>query len=140
MDTTHLHLMLSFGHCSKAESDIGRYGNGFKSGSMRVGRDALVFTRTQQPAVITVGLLSQTFLADIHADEVLVPIVSWNADTFRMSIYIIFCLLVCFYCLFIIYCRTANELSARTQVLHQPGDHPETLSLQHNCPALRHVR
>jgi hypothetical protein len=92
MDSTQLHLMLSFGHCGKKESDIGRYGNGFKSGSMRIGADALVFTR--QPGVITVGFLSQTFLSEISAVEVLVPIVSWDEDTRRMFPQQFYCLLI----------------------------------------------
>jgi hypothetical protein len=57
--------MMSFGHCSKGEEAIGKYGNGFKSGSMRVGRDAIVFTKDQTS--YSVGLLSQTFLEAIGA-------------------------------------------------------------------------
>jgi hypothetical protein len=54
-------------------------GNGFKSGSTRIGRDAIVFTcdgRTR-----TVALLSQSYLAAIRAEEVLVPMVlSWESE------------------------------------------------------------
>jgi hypothetical protein len=32
MSLGELHRMMSFGHCDKGESDIGKYGNGFKSG------------------------------------------------------------------------------------------------------------
>ncbi len=78
MDPSHVHKMVSFGHCEKVETGdgqapIGHYGNGFKSGSMRIGRDALVFTRDGPTK--TVALLSQTYLAAIHAEEVLVPMV-----------------------------------------------------------------
>ncbi|XP_052707659.1 phosphatidylinositol-binding clathrin assembly protein-like [Crassostrea angulata] len=44
-----LHKMLSFGNCEKVavgnHQPIGHYGNGFKSGSMRLGKDAIVFSR-----------------------------------------------------------------------------------------------
>lgn len=62
-----LHKMLSLGHCSKGGKDIGKYGNGFKSGSMRVGKDAIIFTRDRDTGIMSIGLLSQTFLADIKA-------------------------------------------------------------------------
>ncbi|WAR07661.1 MORC3-like protein [Mya arenaria] len=46
------------------------------SGSMRLGTDALVFTRCMGST--SVGFLSQTYLKAIGADSVLVPIVTWN--------------------------------------------------------------
>jgi len=75
-----LHKMLSLGHCSKGDKDIGKYGNGFKSGSMRVGRDAVIFTRDKNTGIMSVGLLSQTFLKDIKASEVLVPMFHWTDE------------------------------------------------------------
>ncbi len=56
---------------------IGHYGNGFKSGSMRLGRDALVFTRSK--STFSIGMLSQTFLFAENATSVLVPMVTWDA-------------------------------------------------------------
>lgn len=85
LNAEQMHRMLSFGHCGKDEKAIGRYGNGFKSGSMRVGQDAIVFTRRDDH--LTVGFLSQTFLFDIGATEVLVPMVTWDANTFGISFY-----------------------------------------------------
>ncbi|ELR13006.1 UBA/TSN domain containing protein, partial [Acanthamoeba castellanii str. Neff] len=87
MTPLELHKMLSFGHCDKDQHvsvngqvmPIGHYGNGFKSGSMRLGKDALVFTKSKKTQ--SVGLLSQTFLTETNAAEVLVPIVSWDNDT-----------------------------------------------------------
>ncbi|XP_052810942.1 MORC family CW-type zinc finger protein 3-like isoform X2 [Mya arenaria] len=80
MSQEKLHKMLSFGFCEKVQvgkvSPIGYYGNGFKSGSMRLGTDALVFTRCMGST--SVGFLSQTYLKAIGADSVLVPIVTWN--------------------------------------------------------------
>ncbi|KAH3761917.1 MORC family CW-type zinc finger protein 3-like [Pelomyxa schiedti] len=79
MSPSGTHLCLSFGHCDKVITGdyvpIGHYGNGFKSGTMRLGSSAVVFTRNGEYK--TIGLLSQTFLEDIHAEEVLVPLCSW---------------------------------------------------------------
>jgi len=86
LDLDLLHKMLSFGYCDKAEINgikpIGHYGNGFKSGSMRLGKDAVVFTK--QKETMSVGFLSQTYLKQIGSDSVIVPIVSWNTVTRRM--------------------------------------------------------
>lgn len=110
-----LYHMLSFGFCDKEGGDdddgrgsrkrilgstrshvpLGQYGNGFKSGSMRLGKDAFVFTRTSHAVpsgeegkrqtasdmTMSVGLLSQTFLEETKAETVLVPIATWNAKT-----------------------------------------------------------
>ena len=59
-----------------AHKPVGHYGNGFKSGSMRLGRDAIVFT--MQEETMSVGLLSQSYLAAIQAETILVPITSWK--------------------------------------------------------------
>ncbi|KAA8588859.1 hypothetical protein FQN60_010204 [Etheostoma spectabile] len=72
-----LHKMLSFGFTEKgsgkaSQQAIGVYGNGFKSGSMRLGRDALIFTKNG--GCQTVGMLSQTYLENIKAQAVIVPI------------------------------------------------------------------
>jgi hypothetical protein len=71
--------MLSFGHCSKSEGNIGKYGNGFKSGAMRVGKDALIFTKDETS--MSIGFLSQTFLASIKAEEIVLPLISWNKSS-----------------------------------------------------------
>ncbi|GAB1609197.1 family CW-type zinc finger 3-like, partial [Argonauta hians] len=80
MDSEKLLQMLSFGFCEKVavggHKPIGQYGNGFKSGSMRLGRDALVFTRNHNS--MSVGMLSQTYLEVVRAETVLVPIVTWK--------------------------------------------------------------
>ena len=56
---------------------VGHYGNGFKSGSMRLGKDALVFTKDGKTK--SVGFLSQTYLEAIKAETVLVPIITWDS-------------------------------------------------------------
>ncbi|XP_068181096.1 MORC family CW-type zinc finger protein 3 [Antennarius striatus] len=84
MTPNKLHKMLSFGFTEKGSSKciqlaIGIYGNGFKSGSMRLGRDTLVFTKNG--GCQTVGLLSQTYLENIKAQAVIVPIVPFRQQT-----------------------------------------------------------
>ena len=55
---------------------IGMYGNGFKSGSMRLGRDAIVLSKSKNG--LCVGMLSQTYLRKIKAEHICVPIISFN--------------------------------------------------------------
>ncbi|XP_041353978.1 MORC family CW-type zinc finger protein 3-like isoform X2 [Gigantopelta aegis] len=85
LDGDKLLKMLSFGFCEKEvfekspHKPIGHYGNGFKSGSMRLAQDAVVFTRHVR--TMSVGMLSQTYLKRINSETVLVPIVSWTIST-----------------------------------------------------------
>ncbi|XP_051878502.1 MORC family CW-type zinc finger protein 3-like [Pristis pectinata] len=80
MTPIKLHKMLSFGFTNKTGNKnhlpIGVYGNGFKSGSMRLGKDAMVFTKNG--GALSVGLLSQTYLEQINAQAIIVPIVPFN--------------------------------------------------------------
>ncbi|NXI38815.1 MORC3 protein, partial [Galbula dea] len=80
MNSEKLHKMLSFGFSEKSVTNgrvpVGLYGNGFKSGSMRLGKDAIVFTKNGE--TMSVGLLSQTFLEATKAEHVMVPIVTFN--------------------------------------------------------------
>ncbi|XP_054434174.1 MORC family CW-type zinc finger protein 3 isoform X2 [Pteronotus mesoamericanus] len=80
MTSDKLHKMLSFGFSDKVTMNghvpVGLYGNGFKSGSMRLGKDAIVFTKNGE--TMSVGFLSQTYLDAIKAEHVVVPIVAFN--------------------------------------------------------------
>ncbi|KAI1241444.1 hypothetical protein IHE44_0004917 [Lamprotornis superbus] len=80
MNSEKLHKMLSFGFSEKSVMNgrvpVGLYGNGFKSGSMRLGKDAIVFTKNGD--TMSVGLLSQTFLEVTKAEHVVVPIVTFT--------------------------------------------------------------
>ncbi|KAG9335389.1 hypothetical protein JZ751_005311, partial [Albula glossodonta] len=82
MDNEKMHQMLSFGFSNKqgvgGHAAVGLYGNGFKSGSMRLGKDAIVFSKNQDG--MTVGLLSQSYLQAIGARHVVVPIVTFKKD------------------------------------------------------------
>ncbi|KAM4609446.1 MORC family CW-type zinc finger protein 3-like [Polymixia lowei] len=72
--------MLSFGYSDKTAvkgiKPIGMYGNGFKSGSMRLGQDVIVFSKSKDASCV--GMLSQTYLKDIRAEQIIVPIVSFE--------------------------------------------------------------
>uniref|UniRef100_A0A3Q4GLZ2 Morc S5 domain-containing protein n=1 Tax=Neolamprologus brichardi TaxID=32507 RepID=A0A3Q4GLZ2_NEOBR len=76
LDNKTMHKMLSFGYSDKmplnGKDPIGIYGNGFKSGSMRLGKDAIVFSKSKRS--LCVGMLSQTYLEKIGADQIIVPI------------------------------------------------------------------
>ncbi|XP_019514183.1 PREDICTED: MORC family CW-type zinc finger protein 3 isoform X2 [Hipposideros armiger] len=80
MTSDKLHKMLSFGFSDKVTVNghvpVGLYGNGFKSGSMRLGKDAIVFTKNGES--MSVGFLSQTYLEAIKAEHVVVPIVAFT--------------------------------------------------------------
>lgn len=79
----------SFGFCEKDEyidkasyQPIGHYGNGFKSGSMRLAEDAIVFTICKGTGGCEgsagIGFLSRTYLEAIKADSVIVPILQYS--------------------------------------------------------------
>ncbi|XP_027289466.1 MORC family CW-type zinc finger protein 4 isoform X2 [Cricetulus griseus] len=83
-----LHRMLSFGFTDKvikkSQCPIGVFGNGFKSGSMRLGKDALVFTKNG--CTLTVGLLSQSYLECIQAQAVIVPVAPFSQQSKKMIV------------------------------------------------------
>uniref|UniRef100_A0A3Q3MF53 Morc S5 domain-containing protein n=1 Tax=Mastacembelus armatus TaxID=205130 RepID=A0A3Q3MF53_9TELE len=78
LDLRTMHKMLSFGFSDKTTvkgvQPIGIYGNGFKSGSMRLGKDAIVFSKSKSTSCV--GMLSQTYLEKIGAEQIIVPIFS----------------------------------------------------------------
>ncbi|XP_053483636.1 MORC family CW-type zinc finger protein 3-like [Ictalurus furcatus] len=80
MDYDKMHKMLSFGFSDKQTVNdhvpVGRYGNGFKSGSMRLGKDAIVFSKKAD--TMCVGFLSQTYLEKIKVQTVIVPTVTFT--------------------------------------------------------------
>ncbi|XP_067848319.1 ATPase MORC2-like [Heptranchias perlo] len=58
---------------------IGQYGNGLKSGSMRIGMDFILFTK--KDSTMTCILVSRTFYEKEGIDEVIVPVPSWYVAT-----------------------------------------------------------
>ncbi|KAI7808626.1 MORC family CW-type zinc finger protein 3 [Triplophysa rosa] len=94
MDYDKMYKMLSFGFSDKETKNghvpIGLYGNGFKSGSMRLGKDAIVFSKKGES--MCVGMLSQTYLQEIQAENIIVPIVTFTRfrdlqDILRYSLF-----------------------------------------------------
>ncbi|KAG2598389.1 hypothetical protein PVAP13_5KG358400 [Panicum virgatum] len=83
MDPEALRRCMSFGFSDKqSDAFIGQYGNGFKTSTMRLGADVIVFTQNQNNGVATrsIGLLSYTFLMETGCDDVLVPTVDYQYD------------------------------------------------------------
>uniref|UniRef100_A0AAY4D882 Morc S5 domain-containing protein n=1 Tax=Denticeps clupeoides TaxID=299321 RepID=A0AAY4D882_9TELE len=80
MDYDAMYKLLSFGFSDKrslrGHAAVGMYGNGFKSGSMRLGKDVIVFSKRRNS--MSVGMLSQTYLKETKASNIIVPIVTYN--------------------------------------------------------------
>uniref|UniRef100_A0A3Q3E3N6 MORC family CW-type zinc finger 2 n=1 Tax=Hippocampus comes TaxID=109280 RepID=A0A3Q3E3N6_HIPCM len=78
-EATHV---IQFGKSSKRSPEstqIGQYGNGLKSGSMRIGKDFILFTKKGNS--LTCLFLSRTFHEEEGLDEVIVPLPSWDLVT-----------------------------------------------------------
>uniref|UniRef100_A0A6J0UMS0 MORC family CW-type zinc finger protein 1 isoform X3 n=1 Tax=Pogona vitticeps TaxID=103695 RepID=A0A6J0UMS0_9SAUR len=73
--------LIYFGRSSKRANPkmIGHFGNGLKSGSMRIGKDFILFTKKE--STMTCLLFSQTFCETEGLTEVVVPIPSWSGHT-----------------------------------------------------------
>ncbi|KAK9674202.1 hypothetical protein RND81_12G218000 [Saponaria officinalis] len=72
---------MSFGFSDKeSKSAIGRYGNGFKTSTMRLGADVIVFSRHFGNRTFTqsIGLLSYTYLSRNGLDRIVVPMVDYE--------------------------------------------------------------
>ncbi|KAK3439917.1 hypothetical protein EUGRSUZ_B00251 [Eucalyptus grandis] len=83
MDPEALRQCMSFGFSDKKEkSAIGQYGNGFKTSTMRLGTDVIVFSRHVEDRVLTqsIGLLSYTFLMQTGQDRIVVPMVDYELN------------------------------------------------------------
>ncbi|XP_074370971.1 protein MICRORCHIDIA 6-like isoform X3 [Apium graveolens] len=75
---------MSFGFSDKKKKNaIGQYGNGFKTSTMRLGSDVIVFTRHSSARghyYQSVGLLSYTFLRQTGYDKIVVPLVDFEYE------------------------------------------------------------
>ncbi|KAK9039699.1 hypothetical protein V6N11_014892 [Hibiscus sabdariffa] len=81
MDPALIRKCMSLGYSSKkSNTTIGQYGNGFKTSTMRLGADAIVFSRSNRGSKATqsVGLLSYTFLRRTGQDDVIVPMIDFD--------------------------------------------------------------
>ena len=73
-----LHALLRLLEQGARLRNVGRFGIGFKSGSMRLANDALILTRREGQA--SAALLSTTFLNAIGADDILIPMFTWRTE------------------------------------------------------------
>ncbi|GAV58332.1 HATPase_c_3 domain-containing protein [Cephalotus follicularis] len=92
MDPEALRRCISFGFSDKkSKSAIGQYGNGFKTSTMRLGADVIVFSRHLKDRILTqsIGLLSYTFLTRTGHDRIVVPMVDYEFDTSNGSLEIL---------------------------------------------------
>uniref|UniRef100_A0A6Q2Y8T4 CW-type domain-containing protein n=1 Tax=Esox lucius TaxID=8010 RepID=A0A6Q2Y8T4_ESOLU len=82
MDPNEATHVIQFGKSSKRTPDsthIGQYGNGLKSGSMRIGKDFILFTKKEN--TLSCLFLSRTFHEEEGLDEVIVPLPTWDLLT-----------------------------------------------------------
>ncbi|KAJ0733212.1 putative histidine kinase/HSP90-like ATPase superfamily, morc, S5 domain 2 [Helianthus annuus] len=81
MDPDGIRKCMSLGYSTKKTNNtIGQYGNGFKTSTMRLGADVIVFSRANRNgrATQSVGLLSYTFLRRTGQDDVIVPMIDFD--------------------------------------------------------------
>ncbi|XP_050916422.1 protein MICRORCHIDIA 1 [Lathyrus oleraceus] len=81
MDPNSLRKCMSLGYSSKkSKTTIGQYGNGYKTSTMRLGVDAIVFSCAAHlgRATQSVGLLSYTFLRKTGKDDVIIPMIYFD--------------------------------------------------------------
>ncbi|KAF8005828.1 hypothetical protein BT93_K0187 [Corymbia citriodora subsp. variegata] len=91
MDPDKVRRCMSLGYSAKSKmaNTIGQYGNGFKTSTMRLGADVLVFSRCcgkdGKSVTQSIGMLSYTFLRSTGKEDIVVPMLdyerregSWN--------------------------------------------------------------
>ncbi|KAF3786291.1 MICRORCHIDIA 7 protein [Nymphaea thermarum] len=84
MDPDKIRQCMSLGYSAKSKSanTIGRYGNGFKTSTMRLGADVIVFSRYPgrdgKSPTQSIGLLSYTFLRSTGKEDIVVPMVDYE--------------------------------------------------------------
>ncbi|XP_074308120.1 protein MICRORCHIDIA 2-like [Silene latifolia] len=81
MNPDGMRKCMSLGYSSKkSNTTIGQYGNGFKTSTMRLGADVIVFSRSTKSGQATqsIGLLSYTYLRLTGQDDVIVPMVDFD--------------------------------------------------------------
>ncbi|PRQ39835.1 putative histidine kinase-like ATPase domain-containing protein [Rosa chinensis] len=75
-------MSLGYSAKSKMANTIGQYGNGFKTSTMRLGADVIVFSRCQgingTSPTQTIGLLSYNFLRGTGKEDIVVPMIDYE--------------------------------------------------------------
>ncbi|KAI4329540.1 hypothetical protein MLD38_027918 [Melastoma candidum] len=80
---------MSFGFSDKrSKAAIGQYGNGFKTSTMRLGADVVVFSRHKgdRGHSQSIGLLSYTFLTRTGCNRIVVPMVDYEFDEITRTV------------------------------------------------------
>ncbi|ONK72044.1 uncharacterized protein A4U43_C04F15100 [Asparagus officinalis] len=83
MDPDRLRQCMSLGYSAKSKSanTIGQYGNGFKTSTMRLGADVIVFSccreKEGRSSTRSIGLLSYTFLRNTGKEDIVVPMIDY---------------------------------------------------------------
>ncbi|XP_074369229.1 protein MICRORCHIDIA 7-like [Apium graveolens] len=91
MSPDMLRQCMSLGYSLKStqENAIGQYGNGFKTSTMRLGADVIVFSRCRGKdggcPTQSVGMLSRTFLTRTNQDEIVVPMIDYRKQGGRWN-------------------------------------------------------
>lgn len=84
MDPDKVRQCMSLGYSAKSKlaNTIGQYGNGFKTSTMRLGADVIVFSRScgkdGKSVTQSIGLLSYTFLRSTGKEDIVVPILDYE--------------------------------------------------------------
>lgn len=81
MDPDCIRQCMSLGYSRKnTNTTIGQYGNGFKTSTMRLGADVIVFSTCSHNSITTqsIGLLSYTFLRETGHEDIVVPMVDYE--------------------------------------------------------------
>ncbi|XP_038973522.1 protein MICRORCHIDIA 7-like isoform X2 [Phoenix dactylifera] len=90
MDPDKMRQCMSLGYSAKSKvaSTIGQYGNGFKTSTMRLGADVIVFSCSRAKGgrrpTQSIGMLSYTFLRSTAKEDIVVPMLyyekgqTWN--------------------------------------------------------------
>ncbi|KAI3472585.1 hypothetical protein Pfo_031167 [Paulownia fortunei] len=84
MDPDKMRHCMSLGYSAKSKlvDTIGQYGNGFKTSTMRLGADVIVFSRCcgkdGRRSTQSIGLLSYTFLRSTGKEDIVVPMLDYE--------------------------------------------------------------
>ncbi|XP_057251432.1 protein MICRORCHIDIA 7 [Beta vulgaris subsp. vulgaris] len=86
MNPSELRSCMSLGYSAKSKmaNTIGQYGNGFKTSTMRLGSDVIVFSLCQGKngscATRSIGMLSYTFLTSTGKEDIVVPMIDYEKN------------------------------------------------------------
>ncbi|XP_010448496.1 PREDICTED: protein MICRORCHIDIA 7-like [Camelina sativa] len=84
MDPEKMRQCMSLGYSAKSKiaNTIGQYGNGFKTSTMRLGADVIVFSRCPgkdgKSSTQSIGLVSYTFLRSTGKEDIVVPMLDYE--------------------------------------------------------------